>query len=135
MATLLTGGLGFIGSHTAVKLIESGRDVVIIDNLSNSFGESKRQFTITRSGERYEPIVDEYVLAVYDNRLLVPKVDFFIDGDQFIFPFDGDRLDSLAQRYYGNVTKWFIISEANNLEVLSYDLKPGVQLRIPREGY
>lgn len=36
MATLLTGGLGFIGSHTAVKLIESGRDVVIIDNLSNS---------------------------------------------------------------------------------------------------
>jgi nucleoid-associated protein YgaU len=47
----------------------------------------------------------------------------------------GDRLDLLAQRYYGNVTKWFIISEANNLEVLSYDLKPGVQLRRPREGY
>lgn len=33
---LLTGGLGYIGSHTAVELIESGYDVVIIDNLSNS---------------------------------------------------------------------------------------------------
>jgi UDP-glucose 4-epimerase len=33
---LVTGGLGFIGSHTAVALIEAGYDVVIIDNLSNS---------------------------------------------------------------------------------------------------
>lgn len=33
---LLTGGLGYIGSHTAVELCEAGYDVVIIDNLSNS---------------------------------------------------------------------------------------------------
>ncbi len=33
---LLTGGLGFIGSHTAVELMEAGFDVVILDNLSNS---------------------------------------------------------------------------------------------------
>ena len=33
---LLTGGTGFIGSHTAVELIESGYDVVIADDLSNS---------------------------------------------------------------------------------------------------
>jgi len=33
---LVTGGLGFIGSHTAVALMEAGYDVVIIDNLSNS---------------------------------------------------------------------------------------------------
>ena len=33
---LLTGGTGFIGSHTAVKVIESGYDVVIADDLSNS---------------------------------------------------------------------------------------------------
>lgn len=36
MAILLTGGTGFIGSHTAVELIQSGYDTVIIDNLSNS---------------------------------------------------------------------------------------------------
>ncbi|MEO6289194.1 MAG: UDP-glucose 4-epimerase GalE [Ginsengibacter sp.] len=33
---LVTGGLGFIGSHTTVELIKSGYEVVIIDDLSNS---------------------------------------------------------------------------------------------------
>ncbi len=33
---LVTGGLGYIGSHTTVELIKAGFDVVIIDNLSNS---------------------------------------------------------------------------------------------------
>ena len=33
---LVTGGLGYIGSHTAVALIESGYEVIIIDDLSNA---------------------------------------------------------------------------------------------------
>ena len=33
---LVTGGTGFIGSHTTVELQEAGYEVVIIDNLSNS---------------------------------------------------------------------------------------------------
>ncbi len=33
---LVTGGTGYIGSHTAVELINAGYPVVIIDNLSNS---------------------------------------------------------------------------------------------------
>ena len=36
MKILLTGGLGFIGSHTVVELQNEGFDVVVIDNLSNS---------------------------------------------------------------------------------------------------
>jgi len=36
MKILVTGGLGFIGSHTVVSLIEKNYEVVIIDNLSNS---------------------------------------------------------------------------------------------------
>jgi len=36
MKVLVTGGLGFIGSHTVVELQNKGYDVVIIDNLSNS---------------------------------------------------------------------------------------------------
>lgn len=36
MSILLTGGTGYIGSHTAVELINSGKNVVIVDNLSNS---------------------------------------------------------------------------------------------------
>ncbi|KAK6580001.1 hypothetical protein PZA11_007709 [Diplocarpon coronariae] len=34
---LVTGGLGFIGSHTALELLKAGTSVVIVDNLSNSF--------------------------------------------------------------------------------------------------
>ena len=36
MATLVTGGAGYIGSHTAVALHETGREVVVLDNFSNS---------------------------------------------------------------------------------------------------
>lgn len=36
MAILITGGMGYIGSHTAVELLNEGHDVVIIDNLINS---------------------------------------------------------------------------------------------------
>ncbi len=37
---LVTGGTGFIGSHTAVELINEGYEVVIVDNLSNSTADS-----------------------------------------------------------------------------------------------
>jgi UDP-glucose 4-epimerase len=36
MTVLVTGGAGYIGSHTCVALIESGYSVVVVDNLSNS---------------------------------------------------------------------------------------------------
>ena len=36
MSVLVTGGAGFIGSHTCVELIESGYDVIVADNLYNS---------------------------------------------------------------------------------------------------
>lgn len=36
MAVLVTGGMGYIGSHTCVELLNSGKDVVVIDNLYNS---------------------------------------------------------------------------------------------------
>ena len=40
MAILVTGGAGFIGSHTVVELQNAGYDVVVIDNLSNSSEKS-----------------------------------------------------------------------------------------------
>jgi len=36
MKVLLTGGAGYIGSHTAVELLNGGHEVVVVDNLSNS---------------------------------------------------------------------------------------------------
>ncbi|GLC31027.1 UDP-glucose 4-epimerase GalE [Clostridium omnivorum] len=40
MAVLVTGGAGYIGSHTSVQLIEKGNDIVIVDNLINSNEEA-----------------------------------------------------------------------------------------------
>lgn len=40
MSILITGGAGYIGSHTCVELLESGYDIVVIDNYSNSCSES-----------------------------------------------------------------------------------------------
>ena len=40
MAILLTGGAGYIGSHTCVEMLNAGYDVVVVDNLNNSSRES-----------------------------------------------------------------------------------------------
>ena len=40
MTILVTGGAGYIGSHTAVELLEAGHDVVVADNLCNASEES-----------------------------------------------------------------------------------------------
>jgi UDP-glucose 4-epimerase len=43
MRILVTGGAGYIGSHTSVELLLAGHDVVIVDNLSNSRFEAVRR--------------------------------------------------------------------------------------------
>ncbi|MFT5082894.1 MAG: UDP-glucose 4-epimerase [Lentisphaeria bacterium] len=43
MAVLITGGAGYIGSHTCIELIAAGFDVVVVDNLCNSRPESLRR--------------------------------------------------------------------------------------------
>ena len=40
MKVLLAGGAGYIGSHTAVELLNAGHEVVIVDDYSNSSPES-----------------------------------------------------------------------------------------------
>ena len=43
MTILVTGGMGYIGSHTCVELLNRGLDVVIVDNLVNSSSESMKR--------------------------------------------------------------------------------------------
>ena len=52
------------------------------------------------------------------------------DSDQFIYTKFGDRVDALANEYYGDVTLWWIISKANGIKGQA-GLKPGQLLRIP----
>ncbi|MCP4544118.1 MAG: UDP-glucose 4-epimerase GalE [Chloroflexi bacterium] len=43
MSILVTGGAGYIGSHTCLELLQAGYNVVVVDNLSNSKEESLRR--------------------------------------------------------------------------------------------
>lgn len=69
---LVTGGAGYIGSHTCVELLTAGHDVVVLDNLSNSSEESLNR------------------VQVLANRTLT-----FIEGDVR----DGQVLDQLFSLY------------------------------------
>ncbi|NCU24673.1 UDP-glucose 4-epimerase GalE [Acinetobacter haemolyticus] len=69
---LVTGGAGYIGSHTCVELLNAGHDVIVFDNLSNSSEESLRR------------------VQKLANKSLV-----FIQGDIR----DGNALDQLFKNY------------------------------------
>ncbi|WP_081824298.1 UDP-glucose 4-epimerase GalE [Paenibacillus sp. UNC451MF] len=43
MAVLITGGSGYIGSHTCVELLNAGYEIIVVDNLANSHVESLRR--------------------------------------------------------------------------------------------
>ena len=53
--------------------------------------------------------------------------------DKFVYPIDGDRLENLAHRYYGDSTLWWIIAQANKIRDGSFGLKPDEIIRVPME--
>lgn len=55
MNILVTGGTGYIGSHTCVELLSTGHQMVVLDNFSNSHSEALR---------RVEKITDESLAVV-----------------------------------------------------------------------
>jgi len=71
MSVLLTGGLGYIGSHTVVELLESGEKVVVVDNLSNSKIEVKDSIkTIVGKDTNFDKNFVLYIGDVRDKDLM-----------------------------------------------------------------
>ncbi|WP_101757105.1 UDP-glucose 4-epimerase GalE [Oceanicoccus sp. KOV_DT_Chl] len=65
MKVLVTGGAGYIGSHTCVELLNSGHEVIVVDNLSNSHPES-----LARVKEITGRNVDFYQVDICDKQAL-----------------------------------------------------------------
>lgn len=69
MAILITGGAGYIGSHTIIELLNDNRDVVVMDNFSNS-----------------KPVVLDRILEITGKRVKFYEVDMLDrDGMEKIF--------------------------------------------------
>lgn len=57
------------------------------------------------------------------------------DNDIYIITQETDRLDLLANEFYGDSTLWWIIARANNLNGVNIGLDAGIQLRIPKNKF
>lgn len=107
---LVTGGLGFIGSHTVVALIEQGYDVVIIDNLSNSSIDVLGGITkITQVTPEFENI---------DLRNKEDVIDFFEK-----YPEINGVIHFAASKAVGESVENPLLYYENNLSTLIYLLK------------
>jgi nucleoid-associated protein YgaU len=55
------------------------------------------------------------------------------NNDLYIISEQGDRLDLLANKYYGDTTLWWVIATANNINDATFYVEAGIQLRIPSD--
>ena len=108
----------------------SENPILELDNISGSFLQATNSFQVTRSGSAYQPIVDEYVIAIYDGRVLTPKEDFTFDRSSITFSFSpqiGKRLDLYSIEApipsFGNGAVGF--SRVSNGQITSVEVKTG----------
>ena len=75
--------------NTSITFLEgfSENEILVLDDVSTSFGDNRTTFNITRNGDSYQPVVDEYIIAIYDGQILTPKTDFTFDSSTITFNF------------------------------------------------
>jgi len=106
---LVTGGAGYIGSHTCVELLNKGYDVIVVDNLSNSSSESlKRVKEITGK----EPVFckinileKENLQTVFKNHTINTVIHFA--GLKAV----GESTEIPLKYYHNNITGTLILLE------------------------
>lgn len=109
MSILVTGGAGYIGSHTCIELLNAGYEVVVVDNLCNSSRESlKRVEEIT--GKKvifYEvDLLDQAgVKRVFDNEKIEAVIHFA--GLKAV----GESVFKPLEYYHNNITGTLILCD------------------------
>ena len=118
MKILFTGGLGFIGSHTAVEVLNEGHDVVIIDNLSNSKIEVLDK-TKTITGKDVKFYKEDVCDLVALEKVFAENPDIFAVIHFAGYKAVGESVKEPLKYYQNN-----LISTFNLLEVMKkYDCK------------
>lgn len=106
---LVTGGAGFIGSHTCVRLLESGKEIVVVDNLVNSKKASlERVKRITgRDFRFYEAdLLDRGALERIFNENDIDAVIHFA-GLKAV----GESVSQPLRYYHNNITGTLVLCE------------------------
>ncbi|MFB0712479.1 UDP-glucose 4-epimerase GalE [Buttiauxella noackiae] len=118
MAILVTGGAGYIGSHTVLALLERGDDVVVIDNLSNSSQKSLdrvAELTGKQPTLYVANILDKPVLKTIFSKHMITDVIHFA-GLKSV----GESIKKPLEYYENNVTGTLVLlSEMLNSGVKS----------------
>jgi len=70
--------------------------------------------------------------TLYQTNTLYPEIPS-TEQDTYLITAYGDRYDTLALSYYGDVDLWWIIACANNATKDNLAIQPGVQIRIPAD--
>jgi len=107
MAILVTGGAGYIGSHTVIELDKAGFDVVIVDNFSNSSPEVlNRLKTITgKDFPLYEgDILDRAFLVTVFEKENIDSVIHFAG-----FKAVGESVEKPLEYYHNNITGTLVL--------------------------
>ena len=109
MAILVTGGAGYIGSHTCVELQNAGYDVVVLDNLSNA-SEKSLDRVEALTGKKvtfYEAdILDREALnAIFDKEQIDSVIHFA--GYKAV----GESVRKPIEYYYNNITGTLILCD------------------------
>jgi UDP-glucose 4-epimerase len=105
MRILVTGGAGYIGSHTAIELLQAGHDVLVVDNLCNSKEESLRRIEqITGRAPEFHRVdlLDREALSAVFSRASVDAVIHFA-GLKAV----GESAQKPLQYYHNNLTGTF----------------------------
>ena len=109
MAILVTGGAGYIGSHTCVELLNAGYDVVVVDNLYNS-SEKALQRVEQITGKKvkfYEvDLLDQPALKdVFDKETIESVIHFA--GLKAV----GESVHKPLEYYHNNITGTLILCD------------------------